>query len=169
MIVQVRLSRTELVAIVDRADAERVLRHSWYLSKPSRPGASRYAMARVGGRLISMARLIVGAFEASQVVKYASANTLDNRRVNLRVERRVADADVPVIRKPAWYRHLEQYGANGPRVQCPTRGEMAPQRCEAFHRALHCGLGCAHRADADDLVAIRHLLRSEPAEDEAGQ
>jgi len=66
------------VAIVDAADADRVLRYRWYASVGS--GKPYARNSRVSG----MHRLIVGALPGEHV-DHINGNTLDNRRENLRI------------------------------------------------------------------------------------
>jgi len=83
--IQVRLGRTGLFALVDAADAERVLALKWHVKrKPSDPGRC-YAQRDLPGRRSKQAlhHFILGV-ESSQWVDRENGDGLDNRRSNLR-------------------------------------------------------------------------------------
>jgi len=67
------------VALVDAADFEMLSHWKWCLS-----GTGRYPVARVGGRVVTMHRLLMLPAEG-QEVDHVSIDTLDNRRANLRL------------------------------------------------------------------------------------
>jgi hypothetical protein len=94
-------------------------------------------------------------------IRYANGNPLDCRRCNLiaDVARDVTKTDT----RPAWERHLAQYGEAGPRVKCPCKGEMAPQHCADLRGApgSRCPLDCPCQAREADLEALRAMVRHE--------
>lgn len=85
-IVTVALSQGQ-VAIIDRADAERVLAHKWYASWCER-GCCWYAVRKIhSDQTVLLHRFITGAPDGADV-DHANKDTLDNRRANLRVATR---------------------------------------------------------------------------------
>ena len=69
--------------LVDIEDWDRVKTHRWGLSQ-SAPGAAIYAMYNRGGKWTWLHRFIVNAPD-DMVTDHANGNSLDNRKVNLRV------------------------------------------------------------------------------------
>ena len=70
-------------ALIDREDEEITRRYSWHITSDhgGRPG---YAATVINRRKVGMARLIMGAVGDS-VVDHINGNTLDNRKINLRI------------------------------------------------------------------------------------
>lgn len=75
--VEVPLTRSKFIALVDDVDGERVLAHKWHL-------ANGYARSFVDGKNIYMQRLIMGSPPQGHVTDHINRNRLDNRRENLR-------------------------------------------------------------------------------------
>lgn len=72
----IKLTRGK-VAIVDRADYDRLARYSWCIS-------GRYASSRISGQLIYMHRLLLNAPKGMSV-DHINGDCFDNRRSNLRL------------------------------------------------------------------------------------
>lgn len=70
---------------VDEADLQLVQQHRWYVCE-TRNGARvfRYAKARIGGRVITLHRLLMQPAAGLQV-DHVNGDGLDNRRQNLRL------------------------------------------------------------------------------------
>lgn len=71
-----------LTTTVDDADAPRVLRHEWHASESAKGRV--YARAWVDGRHVYLHRFVARA-PRGLLVDHANADTLDNRRENLRL------------------------------------------------------------------------------------
>lgn len=69
------------ITLVDEADADAVLHHTWCTHKPV---PNCYAVARIDGVQVRLHRLITGAHE-DQDVDHINYHGLDNRRSNLRL------------------------------------------------------------------------------------
>ncbi len=67
--------------LVDESDLDRVSRHSWCADV--RKSGAVYAVARIMNKKTYLHRFIIG--EPCVSVDHANVNTLDNRRLNLRV------------------------------------------------------------------------------------
>jgi hypothetical protein len=65
--------------VVDAADFDWLSRHTWHAA-----GSSEYARATIGGKSVSMHRLIMNA-PLGKVVDHINGNRWDNRRSNLRI------------------------------------------------------------------------------------
>jgi hypothetical protein len=84
--IQVSLSNTDRVALIDDADAELICAHRWWMiESPSSTRPSFYARGCIIGQRYQplMHRLIMG-----QMTDHVNGNGLDNRRVNLRAATR---------------------------------------------------------------------------------
>ena len=79
-VVQVKLTSGE-IALVDAADAERVLTRRWC---PRRFGDRCYAVNRSNGKTIRLHRFILGLSQPEPYIDHINGNGLDNRRANLR-------------------------------------------------------------------------------------
>lgn len=78
----VALPNLRLKAIVDDEDYLKVVRHSWYAQVEK--GKNTYAVSRIGGKLIRMHRLILGA-KKGEIIDHQDHDGLNNRRSNLRL------------------------------------------------------------------------------------
>lgn len=100
---------TGRVALVDDGDLAWLSRHSWYVSEGG------YALARIGGRLVRMHRLILGLGVGDpRECDHVNRDRLDNRRANLRA---VTPAEN--------------------RQNCPARADRAnAAECRSRHRGV---------------------------------
>lgn len=70
-----------MVALVDQADASRVLAHRWYACV--RASGTAYAVGRVAGKTTMLHRFLLNA-SAGEILDHINGDGLDNRRANLR-------------------------------------------------------------------------------------
>lgn len=68
--------------LVDDADHESIVAHSWYLEKSR---SKTYLRSRIDGKLVRLHQFILGETAKGKVVDHINGNTFDNRRENLRV------------------------------------------------------------------------------------
>jgi len=72
-----RKKNTDLVAIVDDSDFEKVSALKWSLSHNN-----RYAVTLISGKLVLMHRYLMG--DEASIIDHRNGNGLDNRRENIR-------------------------------------------------------------------------------------
>lgn len=92
---KIKLSRGK-VAIIDDEDFERVSQFKWYINENAEK-TKLYAMrsklkseeGTVKGTKVYMHRFILQVVEKSAVIKHKNGNTLDNRKDNLIIKKRV--------------------------------------------------------------------------------
>lgn len=83
-VIEIPLRNSDLVALIDVGDVERVQGHSWGAWQYRSAGKLFvYAGAVIDGKSVLMHRLLVDAPEGL-LVDHKNHNTLDNRRSNLR-------------------------------------------------------------------------------------
>lgn len=68
--------------LVDEVDLPAIREHHWWITRPSK--IAKYAVTKIKGQRVFMHRFIMHA-NPQQVVDHINRETLDNRRVNLRL------------------------------------------------------------------------------------
>ena len=113
-----------LVAIVDVVDYERVSQFTWYAQRSR--GKDFYAFratSRAKGmkrRLISMHRFVLGAEDSPLHVDHLNHNTLDNRKLNLRLatnqqnhhNMKLSKANKSGFKGVYWQKDMEKFAAS---------------------------------------------------------
>lgn len=77
--------------LIDKVDLPLVLNHSWY-SFDQRPRAGIYARAKIDGKTTPLHRFLLGVNDPKVIVDHIDRDTLNNRRLNLRITNRFGSA-----------------------------------------------------------------------------
>jgi hypothetical protein len=78
---QIPLTKNKF-AIVDKEDLDKIREYKWAVRGPEGYAVSR---CKISGKIVRMHRIIMGIYNSKYDVDHINHDTLDNRKVNLRV------------------------------------------------------------------------------------
>lgn len=84
-----------LLAIVDKEDAERVLRHSWQVTKQ---GRKFYASSMIDGKRVKLHHFVFGKPPEGHVVDHINGLSVDCRKANLRFATYTQNAQNSIVK-----------------------------------------------------------------------